>query len=104
MLSLIWALVPSQFKLAGLAGLGIVVWFAYGTVQSVIDRYSNMASQNESLSHTNSLLTSRLASYNLRIERRDEAIQASKCAVQIDHWVHHPDEIPKPFSPFNQLN
>ncbi len=87
-------------RLVGLLSLGAVAFFAWGTVQSVIDRYSEMGGKIATLERNNKLLTSRLDSYNLRISRRDEAIAASQCKDKIQYWLRHPDEIPKPFNPF----
>lgn len=90
-------------RLIGLAVLALTVFFAWTNVQSVITRYTNMSGEIATLRREKNLLSSRLVSYNLRIARRDEAIAASKCADTIKRWVSHPDEIPKPFNPFDQL-
>lgn len=92
------------FRLGGLVVIAGLVYFAYANVQSVITRYTNMSGEITALTKENKLLKSRLDSYNLRISRRDDAINASKCKDQINKWVRHPDDIPQPFNPFNQLN
>lgn len=90
-------------RLAGLLGVGFAGLLTWSSVKDVIRNYSAMSATIERLEHDKALLESRLTSYNLRIERRDAAIDASRCKEQIKRWVTHPDETPKPFNPFNQL-
>lgn len=87
-------------RLIGGGLLALVIWFAYDAVHTVIDNYTAMGAKIERLEHTNSLLTSRLDSYNLRIARRDEAIAASKCRATIQDWIKNPDKIPHKSDPF----
>jgi hypothetical protein len=94
-----WNLIGSA-KLLGGATVVIVLWFGYGTIQSVINRYTSMSGELERISKENTLLKSRLESYNLRIDRRDQAINSSSCAEDIKDKIKHPDKIEPPFNPF----
>lgn len=79
---------------------GLIALYAWGAGSTVIDNYTTMSAKIERLSHENKLYKSRLESYNLRIERRDQAISASKCKAQINQWLRNPDQIPLPADPF----
>lgn len=70
---------------------------------TLVTGYRDQAKKIANLEHEIILLEKRQDSYHRMIERRDEAIKASACKDQILHWVSNPDEIPKPFDPFNQL-
>jgi hypothetical protein len=87
----------------GAIGL-IAVYLIYSTGQSIVTRYTTMSGIVEKLSHENALITSRLASYQQRIDRRDQAIEASRCSETIKDMVKHPDNIPTPFDPFKSRN
>ena len=83
----------------------MIVLVAAGTFGwSWVDTYQKNLVALTQCEHSSMLFKQREASYKQRIERRDDAINASQCKAQINHWVRNPDEIPKPFDPFNQLN
>ena len=63
------ALLPLT-RLISLGSLSFVAFLAWTSIHSFLDKYTSMGGQIEKLSHTNELLNSRLASYNLRIQRR----------------------------------
>lgn len=85
-------------------GIGLVALFAYGWGSQVINSYSSFAANNALLQRQLTLQQSREKSLRTLLERRNQAIAASKCKDQIERWVKDPDSIPKPFDPFNQLN
>jgi len=80
-----------------LVGVGTFAW-------SYVDTYQRNLVELTQCRHSAMLFKQREESYKLRIERRDDAINASQCKATINHWVRNPDEIPQPFNPFNQLN
>lgn len=90
-------------KLTALGLSAIALYFAYGWGKQVIDNYSGMAAKIATLERDKRNIESRVASYQTLLARRDAAIAASKCKVQIETWVKNPDTIPTPFDPFNQL-
>lgn len=90
-------------RLAALAGVAAIAWFAYGWGLQVIGTYNDNIAKIERLERNNRLIESRVKSYMTLIARRDAAIAASKCKAQIEHWLKNPDEIPTKFNPFNQL-
>lgn len=65
--------------------------------------YKDMARTRGDLDRKIEQLESRVASYQRMVERRDKAIEASKCKDTIKTWIRKPDDIPVPFDPFNQL-
>lgn len=83
--------------------LGVVGWFAYGWGFAVINNYSTMAAKIERLERDKKLIDSRVESLRTLLERRDAAIAASQCRVQIQTWIKDPDRIPgfrkDPFNP-----
>lgn len=91
-------------RLIGLAGTALAIWFAYGWGSQIINNYTEMPKKIERLERDLKLVNSRVSSYRTLLGRRDAAIAASKCKVQIEYWVKNPNEIPTKFDPFNQLN
>lgn len=91
-------------RLFGLLAAGLVAFIGWSSVQSVITNYTEMSGTITALKKEKSLLDARMLSYERRISRRDDAIAASKCAVQIKDWVSHPEKLPEKFDPFNQLS
>lgn len=87
-------------KIAVLAGVAIIGFIGYSSVQTVISNYSEMSAKIERLEHKSNLFKQREISYKRRIARRDMAIAASKCNKTISRWVRNPSEIPKKFDPF----
>ncbi len=81
----------------------LVALFVWGAGQTYVKTYNANIQKVVELQREVDKRDGRLASYLRMIERRDAAIKASKCAPQIDKWVRNPEEIPKPFEPFNQL-
>lgn len=63
----------------------------------------DLSAANASLRRDLALRDSREASLRRLIQRRDDAIEASKCKTQIKKWLKNPDLIPKKFCPFGQL-
>lgn len=90
-------------RLIGLAAVAIAAWFAYGWGSEIIGNYRTMASEITTCQRDKALVESRVKSYQTLIARRDAAIEASKCKVQLQDWVKNPDKIPTKFDPFNQL-
>jgi len=87
-----------------IAGFFIILAGAATFGWSWVDTYQRNLVSLTQCTHNTRLFQQREESYKQRIERRDDAINASQCKTQINHWVRNPDEIPKPFNPFNQLN
>jgi hypothetical protein len=87
----------------GALGL-LAVYLVYSTGQSIVTRYTTMSGTIEQLSHENKMITARLESYQQRIDRRDQAIAASRCSEIIKDMVKHPENIPTPFDPFKSRN
>lgn len=82
------------FGWMGWGAVGVAVFLAWSFVTSFSGDYRAAIEENARLRHEASLTASREASHRRMIDRRDAAISASKCAVQIKRWVSHPDEIP----------
>ncbi len=74
--------------------------FGWNFVTSIKDQAATITQ----LQHQVDLDKGTLDSYKRMVDRRDAAIKASKCSVQIAAWVKNPDSIPVPFNPFNQLD
>ncbi len=90
----------STARLIGLAGAALAVWFAYGWGSQVIANYSAMAAKIERLERDKALIESRIASLRTLNERRDKAIEASKCKEVIQDWIKNPETIPEKFDAF----
>lgn len=90
-------------RLAAFGAAGLAIWFAYGWGHQIIANYTEMPRRIERLERDKALISTRIASYKTLLARRDAAIAASNCKVQIERWVKNPDEIPTKFDPFNQL-
>lgn len=82
----------------------VVVAFFGSMGWNFVTKYQQMSGQIVTLQHDIDLRDGREASFRRMLDRRDAAINASKCKVQIQNWVKNPDNIPKPFNPFNQLD
>lgn len=85
-------------------GIGAIVLFLVTLAWSIPNKIDNLSTELAQLKHDSELIQARADAYQRGNERRDAAIAASTCSQQIEYWVHNPDEIPKPFDPFNQLN
>lgn len=94
----------STARLVLLVGTAFAGFLMYSWGFEVIKRYTEMPAKIQQLERDKTLITSRVASYQTLLARRDAAIAASQCKKQIEHWVKNPDEIPTKFDPFNQLN
>jgi hypothetical protein len=79
-------------------------YFVYGVATNWLSEYGAANQKLAMCERDNRMLESRVKSWQLLKERRDEAIAASACKGQIEDWIKNPDEIPKPFNPFNQLH
>lgn len=90
-------------RLIGIAGMGLLAWFAYGWGWNIYTNHIGMAAKIERLERNNRLINSRVTSYQTLIARHKAAAAASKCKAQIEHWVKNPDEIPTKFDPFSQF-
>lgn len=84
-------------------GIAAVVLFAVTLAWSIPNKIDNLSTELAQLKHDSELIQSRADAYQRGNERRDAAIAASTCSQQIEYWVSHPDDIPKPFDPFSQL-
>ena len=93
----------SYLRLISFGAVAIALWFTYGWGHQIIRNYTEMPMQIERLTKQKVNLEARVNSYQTLMARRDAAIEASQCRVQIQHWVKNPDEIPTKFDPFNQL-
>lgn len=85
----------------GYGAAGLVALFVSGAGYALITDYSAMATKIAEMQREANLNEGRLASYKRMIDRRDAAINASQCKAQIEFWVKNPDDVPKPFDPFN---
>jgi len=81
-----------------------LLFFAYTFGTSYVTQFSQLSSQVANLKRDLALRDGREASFRRMIDRRDAAIDASKCKVEIRKWVNNPDTIPRAFNPFNQLD
>lgn len=90
-------------RLGAMGAVLVAGWFLYGWGSEVIGNYGRMAAKIERLERDKALIESRVASLRVLNERRDAAIEASRCKDQIKNWLKNPDEIPTKFDPFNQL-
>jgi hypothetical protein len=90
---------------------GYLTWIKWGAIAllfvgvatfawSMMDSYRDAITENVKLKAEIVKYDGRLASYKRMWERRQAAIDASACKVQINKWVRNPDDIPKPFEPF----
>lgn len=83
--------------------VGAIAIFLFGAGYSLVSSNRDQATQIANYEHDVALKDARLVSYKRMIDRRDAAIAASTCKAKITYWVSHPDDLPKPFDPFNQL-
>lgn len=93
----------SSIKIGLLLAAVVGGWFLYGWGSQVVANYGAMAAKIERLQRDAALRETRLASRQTMIERRDAAIDASKCKAQIRAWIKDPDMLPgfrkDPFTP-----
>lgn len=68
---------------------------------SIINNYTEMAKTIERLERDKALIESRVDSLRELKQRRDDAIAASRCRVQIETWIKNPESIPGRSSPFS---
>ena len=92
---------PVSFVLWG--GLAAGALLIASTGATWVHDYRGLVEKVGALEHAKKLDDGRLASYKRMIDRRDAAIDASKCKPQLKEWVAHPENIPQPFDPFHQL-
>jgi hypothetical protein len=83
-----------------LLGLGVI--YAGSAGYQVVQNYTNLSGQIEKLQDEKRLWEGRENSHKRMIERRDAAIEASKCSVVIKEWIRKPDSIPEKFAPFKE--
>lgn len=82
--------------------LGLIGLFVAGGGWSIVSNYTGMSGTIAELKRDKDLLDARLAAYQRMLDRRNAAINASKCAPEINDWVRNPDKLPRPFKPFEQ--
>lgn len=87
------------FRFAQIATIVIAITAVWSYSQRLADVQAELSGTQRQLD----LIKSRDESYKRMIARRDAAIDASTCKQKIRWWVSHPDDIPVPFDPFNQL-
>lgn len=92
-----------QLQLFALAVLVVLGGVAYFVVSGMSYDIGQKATQISELKRTVDKLEARALAEAGRIDRRDKAIAQSKCADTIQDWIKHPEKIPEPFDPFNQL-
>lgn len=90
-----------SLKLYFYMALAVGAWFLYGWGNMIIQNYSDMQASITRLERDKTLITSRVASYQTLLARRDAAIEASKCKAQIKAWIKDPDTIPNSKNPFD---
>lgn len=81
----------------------IAGWIIYDFGSSWVRSYQSAHDAAAQCKNERRLRDARELSYKRMLERRDEAIAASKCSAQIKKWISNPDQIPKKFDPHNQL-
>lgn len=84
----------SSIKIYLIIGAAVAGWFLYGWGSQIVANYGAMAAKIERLERDKNLIESRVASYQTLLARRDAAIEASKCKVQIKGWIKDPDTLP----------
>ncbi|MBY0560026.1 hypothetical protein [Hyphomicrobium sp.] len=84
-------------------GLSAIIMYVGVLAYSNINKIATLSTELAEAKHKLNLTDYREASFRRMTDRRDRAIAASQCAKQIQYWVRHPDEIPKKFAPFKQL-
>ncbi len=80
--------------------IGIIVVAVATFAWSMVDTFKTTLQENVTLKAQIKVYDGRLASYKRMIDRRQAAIDASKCKDQINRWVRNPDDIPQKFEPF----
>lgn len=75
-------------------------WIIYDFGSTFVKNYTNFSAQVAKLNNDVRLRDARLTSMQRQVDRRNEAIAASKCATEIQRWINFPNEIPKKFDPF----
>jgi flagellar basal body rod protein FlgC len=81
---------------------GIATFLVWNWGDNVIRTYSNNIAKIATHEAEIEKYKRREESALRQRDRRQEAIDASKCAAQINDWVRNPHKIPKPFDPFKQ--
>lgn len=94
-----------MFGLGGIfyGGIAAIFLFAATLAYSIPEKINTLSNDLAQSRHEQNLLRARAEALQRGNDRRDAAIKASKCAKEIQYWVRHPDDIPKPYDPFNQL-
>jgi hypothetical protein len=80
--------------------LGLGVIYASTAGYQVVQNYTQLSGQIAELKDEKRLWEGRENAHRRMIERRDAAIEASKCSVVIKEWIRKPDSIPEKFEPF----
>lgn len=75
-----------------------ILLFFFGGGRAVVNNYTELASEQGRLTRELARTNSTLDSYKRMVERRDAAIENSKCKVAIKGWVSHPETLPVPFN------
>jgi flagellar basal body rod protein FlgC len=91
-----WFLLKYLVPALGIGGLIIWNWG-----DNVIRTYSNNIAKIATHEAEIEKYKRREESALRQRDRRQAAIDASKCAAQINDWVRNPHKIPKKFDPFN---
>lgn len=94
-------MIPVRTILWGGLAAGLLLLWSWGSAW--LGDYRELVEQLAAVRREKSLDDGRIASYRRMIDRRDAAIDASRCKAQIKEWVSHPENLPVPFDPFNQL-
>jgi hypothetical protein len=81
-----------------LLGMGVI--YAGTAGYQVVENYTQLSGQIQKLQDEKRLWEGRENSHKRMIDRRDAAIEASKCAVVIKEWIRKPESIPEKFDPF----
>lgn len=92
--------------IAILTGISLIGIYIYGVATATPAMLAKKAGELAQCNRSLTLQESREKSLRTLLERRDAAIKAApaQCSRQIQHWVKNPDEIPKKFDPFKQLD
>lgn len=88
------------WKAIAIIAIIVSAGLAWGFIKSFIASHEQLIKDHHELLREKELFDARVAGYTRQIERRDAAIDASKCKDQIRDWIINPDKVPKPFDPF----
>jgi hypothetical protein len=84
----------------------LAAWLAWNqpTAEAVPYNVAELQAQVASLTQEKDLYLARANAYMGMKQRRDAAIEASDCKVDIRAMIKDPDKIPKPWNPHGQLD